>query len=165
MRHITTYSSFAGQNAAELELIGTSIIARNGAAVRLDEAFKYVSTAVIEEYAEFVPDGVAPDAALRGKDIHDRRPKWKQTQRPWCCTLEETQVDPRNARYVNADVGGVEVILVPEVDPEVNPAGVKGIGELGNVGVPSAIANAIYHATGTRVRHLPIRVEDLLTRV
>ena len=74
-------------------------------------------------------------------------------------------VDPRNARYVNADVGGVEVILVPEVDPEVNPAGVKGIGELGNVGVPSAIANAIYHATGTRVRHLPIRVEDLLTRV
>ena len=44
----------------------------------------------------------------------------------------------------------------------VNPAGVKGIGELGNVGTAAAIANAVYHATGMRVRKLPIRIEDIL---
>jgi xanthine dehydrogenase YagR molybdenum-binding subunit len=87
--------------------------------------------------------------------------------------LEETQVDRRNARYVNrdlqdylvpvnADAVEVDVILVPEVDDEVNPAGVKGLGELGNVGTNAAIANAVYHATGKRVRHIPIRIEDLL---
>jgi xanthine dehydrogenase YagR molybdenum-binding subunit len=51
---------------------------------------------------------------------------------------------------------------VPEEDAEVNPAGVKGIGELGNVGTASAIANAVYHATGKRIRDLPIRLENLL---
>ena len=56
----------------------------------------------------------------------------------------------------------VEVILVPEVDHDVNPAGVKGLGELGNVGTAAAIANAVYHATGTRIRKLPIRLENLL---
>jgi len=87
--------------------------------------------------------------------------------------FEETQVDERNARYVNrelqdylvpvnADAIDVEVILVPEIDNEVNPAGVKGLGELGNVGTNAAIANAIFHATGKRVRHIPIRMEDLL---
>ncbi|HKU95659.1 MAG TPA: molybdopterin cofactor-binding domain-containing protein, partial [Vineibacter sp.] len=86
---------------------------------------------------------------------------------------EETQIDPRHARTVNrdlqdylvpvnADVGDVQVILVPEVDRDVNPAGVKGLGELGNVGTSAAIANAIYHATGQRIRHLPIRLDDLL---
>jgi xanthine dehydrogenase YagR molybdenum-binding subunit len=86
---------------------------------------------------------------------------------------EETEIDPRNARYVNkdlqdylvpvsADIGDVEVILVPEVDPEVNPAGVKGLGELGNVGTPAAVASAVYHATGIRVRDLPIRLDNLL---
>ena len=73
--------------------------------------------------------------------------------------FEETQVDERNARYVNrelqdylvpvnADAIDVEVILVPEIDDEVNPAGVKGLGELGNVGTNAAIANAVFHATG-----------------
>jgi xanthine dehydrogenase YagR molybdenum-binding subunit len=86
---------------------------------------------------------------------------------------EATEIDPRNARYVNdnladylvpvnADVQDVDVILVPEVDDFVNPVGVKGIGELGNVGTAAAIANAVYHATGTRVRQLPIRLEKLL---
>jgi xanthine dehydrogenase YagR molybdenum-binding subunit len=87
--------------------------------------------------------------------------------------MEETQVDERTARYVNpdfqdylipvnADVREVEVILVPETDTEVNPAGVKGIGELGNVGTNAAVANAIYHATGKRVRSIPIRLEHLI---
>jgi xanthine dehydrogenase YagR molybdenum-binding subunit len=56
----------------------------------------------------------------------------------------------------------VQVILVSEVDHDVNPAGVKGLGELGNVGTAAAIANAVYHATGKRIRQLPIRIEKLL---
>ncbi|MGC1695141.1 MAG: xanthine dehydrogenase family protein molybdopterin-binding subunit [Pseudolabrys sp.] len=86
---------------------------------------------------------------------------------------EATEIDPRNARYindnladymvpVNADIAQVEVILVSEKDDSVNPAGVKGIGELGNVGTAAAVANAVYHATGVRVRQLPIRLEKLL---
>jgi len=86
---------------------------------------------------------------------------------------EATEVDPRNARYindnladylvpVNADIDQVEVILVPEEDEKVNPAGVKGIGELGNVGTAAAVANAVFHATGKRIRELPIRLEKLL---
>jgi xanthine dehydrogenase YagR molybdenum-binding subunit len=63
---------------------------------------------------------------------------------------------------VNADIQQLEVILIPEEDDKVNPAGVKGIGELGNVGTAAAVANAVYHATGKRVRDLPIRLEKLL---
>ncbi|TGV77371.1 xanthine dehydrogenase family protein molybdopterin-binding subunit, partial [Mesorhizobium sp. M00.F.Ca.ET.149.01.1.1] len=86
---------------------------------------------------------------------------------------EATEVDRRYARYVNrdlqdylvpvnADIKDLQVILVPEVDHAVNPAGVKGLGELGNVGTAAAVANAVYHATGTRIRDLPIRIEQLL---
>jgi xanthine dehydrogenase YagR molybdenum-binding subunit len=87
---------------------------------------------------------------------------------------EATEIDKRNARYVNdnladylipvnADIQQLDVILVPEEDNFVNPAGVKGIGELGNVGTAAAVANAVYHATGIRVRDLPIRLEKLMT--
>ncbi len=86
---------------------------------------------------------------------------------------EATEIDQRNARYVNdnladymvpvnADIQQLDVILVPEEDNFVNPAGVKGIGELANVGTAAAVANAVYHATGVRVRELPIRLEKLL---
>jgi xanthine dehydrogenase YagR molybdenum-binding subunit len=85
---------------------------------------------------------------------------------------EATEIDERYARYVNdnladylvpvnADVPSVEVILVAEQDDQVNPAGVKGIGELGNVGTNAAVCNAIYHATGQRLRKLPIRLEQI----
>jgi xanthine dehydrogenase YagR molybdenum-binding subunit len=57
----------------------------------------------------------------------------------------------------------VSIIMLPEIDAEVNPAGVKGIGELANVGTNAAVANAVFHATGKRVRELPIRLESLLT--
>jgi len=63
---------------------------------------------------------------------------------------------------VNADIDEVQTILVPEVDIQVNPLGIKGIGELGNVGMNAAVANAVYHATGVRLRELPIRIEKLL---
>ena len=85
---------------------------------------------------------------------------------------EETEIDRRVARYVNdniaeymipvnADIEDVEIILVPEVDTEVNPAGIKGIGELSNAGTAAAVANAVYHATGIRIRKLPIGLEKL----
>ncbi|AVA24894.1 xanthine dehydrogenase family protein molybdopterin-binding subunit [Rhizobium sp. NXC24] len=87
---------------------------------------------------------------------------------------EATEFDRREARVVNrdlqdylvpvnADVKDLKVILVPEVDDEVNPAGVKGLGELGNVGTAAAIASAVYNATGKRIRELPIRIESLIT--
>jgi xanthine dehydrogenase YagR molybdenum-binding subunit len=87
---------------------------------------------------------------------------------------EATEIDPRYGRYindnladylipVNADIQDLDVILVSEKDDAVNPMGVKGIGELGNVGTAAAVANAVYHATGVRVRELPIRIEKILT--
>lgn len=63
---------------------------------------------------------------------------------------------------VNADAPSVDVELVEVHDEVVNPLGVKGVGEIGQVGAAAAIANAVFHATGRRVRHLPIAVEDLL---
>jgi xanthine dehydrogenase YagR molybdenum-binding subunit len=57
----------------------------------------------------------------------------------------------------------IDVIFVDEQDEFVNPMGIKGLGEIGIVGVPAAIANAVYHATGVRVRDLPITL-DKLTR-
>jgi xanthine dehydrogenase YagR molybdenum-binding subunit len=62
----------------------------------------------------------------------------------------------------NADVPSLEAILVPEDDHYVNPLGVKGVGEIGITGTVGAIANAIWHATGVRVRRFPIAIEDLL---
>jgi xanthine dehydrogenase YagR molybdenum-binding subunit len=63
---------------------------------------------------------------------------------------------------VNADVPSVEAILVPEEDRYVNPLGVKGVGEIGITGTVGAIANAVWHATGVRMRRFPIQIEDLL---
>ena len=63
---------------------------------------------------------------------------------------------------VNADVHDIDVIFVEEEDSIVNPLGVKGLGEIGLVGVAPAIANAVFHATGRRVRELPITLDQLL---
>ena len=62
---------------------------------------------------------------------------------------------------VNADVQDIKVIFVDEPDEIINPLGIKGLGEIGIVGVAAAIANAVYHATGTRVRDLPITLDKL----
>jgi xanthine dehydrogenase YagR molybdenum-binding subunit len=85
---------------------------------------------------------------------------------------EEALVDHRFGRImnaniaeyhvpVNADVQDIKVIFVDEPDDIVNPLGIKGVGEIGIVGVAAAIANAIYHATGKRVRELPITLDKL----
>jgi xanthine dehydrogenase YagR molybdenum-binding subunit len=85
---------------------------------------------------------------------------------------EETLVDHKFGRImnaniaeyhvpVNADVHDIKVIFVDEPDDIVNPLGIKGLGEIGIVGVAAAIANAIYHATGKRVRDLPITLDKL----
>jgi xanthine dehydrogenase YagR molybdenum-binding subunit len=63
---------------------------------------------------------------------------------------------------VNADVPSVEAILIPEEDAHVNPLGVKGVGEIGITGTVGAVANAVWHATGVRVRRFPVRIEDLV---
>jgi xanthine dehydrogenase YagR molybdenum-binding subunit len=63
---------------------------------------------------------------------------------------------------VNADVPGMEALLIEEHDPYVNPLGVKGVGEIGITGTAGAVANAVWHATGVRVRRFPIRVDDLV---
>ena len=86
---------------------------------------------------------------------------------------EHTVRDRRNARAmardladyhmpVNADVPDIDVILIDEIDPYVNDVGAKGIGEVGLTGAAAAIANAVYHATGKRIRDLPITVEKLI---
>ncbi|MDH6590285.1 xanthine dehydrogenase YagR molybdenum-binding subunit [Variovorax sp. TBS-050B] len=87
--------------------------------------------------------------------------------------MERTVLDPRDGRPVNAhmadyllpvnlDIGRIDVLFVDEVDPHVNPLGVKGLGEIALVGVAPAIANAVFHATGKRQYELPIRIETLL---
>jgi xanthine dehydrogenase YagR molybdenum-binding subunit len=84
---------------------------------------------------------------------------------------EEAQIDHKFGRImnaniaeyhvpVNADVGDIKVIFVAEQDNS-NPLGLKGVGEIGIVGVAGAVANAVYHATGTRVRDLPITLDKL----
>ncbi|GAX39753.1 aldehyde oxidase and xanthine dehydrogenase, molybdopterin binding protein [Tolypothrix sp. NIES-4075] len=87
--------------------------------------------------------------------------------------MEHTVMDPNLGRVVNhdlaeyhvpvnADVPAIEVLFVDERDPHVNPLGIKGIGEIGITGTAAAIANAVYHATGKRIRDLPITLDKLL---
>ena len=87
--------------------------------------------------------------------------------------FEETSYDPRNgapinsnlADYIvaaNADVPSLDVYFVEFPDTNLNELGARGIGEIGLAGVAAAIANAVYHATGVRVRELPIKIEDLI---
>lgn len=87
--------------------------------------------------------------------------------------LEETIVDEATGAYLNddlaeylvptaADIGRMQAIMVDDVDPAVNAEGVKGLGEIGIIGVNAAIANAVFNATGKRIRDLPVRLDQLL---
>jgi len=62
---------------------------------------------------------------------------------------------------VNADIPSVEALVIDEHDPHVNALGIKGVGEIGITGSAGAVANAVWHATGVRMRRFPIRIEDL----
>ncbi len=86
---------------------------------------------------------------------------------------EEGMLDDEVGRFMNhnyaeyhipvaADIHDIEVIFVPEHDEVVNPLGAKGLGEIGIVGVAAAVTNAIWHATGKRVRRLPVTADQLL---
>ena len=86
---------------------------------------------------------------------------------------EETEVDPRFGGWlnadladyivpVNADIGDIDVAFVDRPDPLINALGAKSVGEVSMVGAAPAVANAVFHATGVRVRKMPLRIEDLL---
>ena len=86
---------------------------------------------------------------------------------------EATDVDPRFGGWlnddladyvvsVNADIADIDVAFIDRPDPLLNSAGSKGLGEVSMVGAAGAVANAVYHATGRRVRKMPIRIDDLL---
>jgi len=216
----------AGHFITEIDLRdGRLVTLHDGKSEPIADVFKRAGVSAIEEYAEFVPPGVKPEAVAdlyKGKSTQTGGPEGEyimyalgaefvevrvhaltreirvprivgafaggrlmntRTARSqfvggmvWgiaSALHEATEIDRERARYindnladyllpVNADIQQLEVILVPEHDDIVNPAGVKGIGELANVGTAAAVANAVYHATGIRVRELPIRLEKLL---
>jgi xanthine dehydrogenase YagR molybdenum-binding subunit len=217
---------FAGDDPAQLKLVGGKLTGPNGKSEPLEKAVGRVSPGAIEVHVENVPAGLPPEAAAslykgqmqmsRGTGRKDvtayafgahlievrvhRLTREIRTPRIvsafasgtilnpltaysqymggaiWGVSSalhEATEIDPREARYVNdnladylipvnADIGDLDVIFVPEEDERVNPLGVKGIGEIGIVGMNAAVANAVFHATGKRIRKLPIRIEDLL---
>jgi xanthine dehydrogenase YagR molybdenum-binding subunit len=215
----------AGRHPKDLAMQGGLIVAPGGQSQKLTALFEALGTGVMEEYAEFVPEGAPANSVQQlygGKSTLVRGTQRKQvtfafgaafvevrvnartreirvprlvgafaagrimntrTARSqlmsgliWgmsAALLEATEHDPTTARTVNrdlqdyfvpvnADIDNVQVLMLPEVDKFVNPAGVKGLGELGNVGTNAAVANAIFHATGKRIRTLPIRLENLL---
>jgi xanthine dehydrogenase YagR molybdenum-binding subunit len=219
-------SPLAGYLITEIDLRdGHLVTLHDGKSEPVADVFKRAGVSTIEEYAEFVPPGVKPEAvadlykgnsaqtggaegeyimyalgaefvelrvhaltreirvprivgAFAGGRLLNTRTARSQFLggMVWGISSalhEATEIDRERARYVNdnladylvpvnADIQQLEVILVPEHDDLVNPAGVKGIGELANVGTAAAVANAVYHATGIRVRELPIRLEKLL---
>jgi xanthine dehydrogenase YagR molybdenum-binding subunit len=216
----------AGAETNGLDLTDGRVVSAQGGE-ELGKVFERLGLGVIEEYAEWVPNGGAPDSikALNNGETRMVRAERKdnvayafgaefvevrihamtgEIRVPrivgafaagrvmntrtahsqyvgglvWgigSALHEATEIDKKRARYVNdnladylvpvnADIDKIEVIMVPEEDSEVNPLGIKGLGELANVGTAAAISNAVYNATGNRVRRLPIRIEDTLDR-
>jgi xanthine dehydrogenase YagR molybdenum-binding subunit len=87
--------------------------------------------------------------------------------------MEEVVMDHRYGRYannnfadyhvpVNADIPEIDVLFVDKKDPNINPIGAKGLGEIALIGMAPAIANAVFNATGKRIRELPITPDKLL---
>jgi xanthine dehydrogenase YagR molybdenum-binding subunit len=217
--------ALGGGPAAQFALRDGQVVAPGGEAESFEAVFQRLGVGALEEYAEFLPPGMKPDAveklykgqgplsggshgeklmyALGAEFVEVRvhastrevrvprmtgafaagriaNPRTARSQllggMIWGVSSalhEATEIDEKRGRYindnladylvpVNADIEDVEIILVPEEDAFVNPAGVKGLGELANVGTAAAVANAVYHATGIRIRELPVRIEKLL---
>jgi xanthine dehydrogenase YagR molybdenum-binding subunit len=87
--------------------------------------------------------------------------------------MEETSYDPATGRpvtqnladyhvCVNADIGEIATLFIDVPDPHINSLGARGIGEIGITGVAAAVANAVFHATGKRIRELPITLDKLI---
>jgi xanthine dehydrogenase YagR molybdenum-binding subunit len=164
----------------QAELVGTGRMARDEEAV---QAWAMYSHGAVFAEVKVDPDlGMVRATRLVGAFAAGRiiNPKLVRSQyyggMIWGVSfaLQEAAIaDPRTGRImnadlaeyripVNADVPSLEAILVPEDDRYVNPLGVKGVGEIGITGTVGAIANAVWHATGVRVRRFPIQIEDLL---
>jgi xanthine dehydrogenase YagR molybdenum-binding subunit len=88
--------------------------------------------------------------------LHEEAVMDARSGRPMNANLAEYHIP------VNADVPSLETILVEEHDPHVNALGVKGVGEIGITGTAGAVANAVWHATGVRVRKFPITPDRLI---
>jgi len=88
--------------------------------------------------------------------LHEQAFTDRRSGRPMNANLAEYHVP------VNADVPSIEAILVEEEDPHVNALGIKGVGEIGITGTAGAVANAVWHATGIRVRKFPITLDRLV---
>ena len=111
---------------------------------------------------------------LRQRKVSGKPPTRRRRGVGHRMALEEaTEVDHRYRRImnpylqhyhvpVNTDVLEIETLFVEEDDKTLNPRGVKSMGELGMVGIPAAIANAVFHATGRRIKELPITPDKLL---
>jgi hypothetical protein len=103
-----------------------------------------------------------------GAGKHERALSARLQSRRANALPDHPRQDPERAaqcRYhvpVNADVESIDVIFIAEEDAEVSPLGIKGLGEIGIVSIGAAVANAIFHATGKRVRSLPVTIDKLL---
>ena len=79
----------------------------------------------------------------------------------WACRVQFANADGPRANHVATDAPDIDVVFAGEPDP-LTPLGVKGVGEIGLVGIAAAIANGVHHATGRRIRSIPITLDRLL---
>lgn len=157
---------------------GSWTAASNGSAVQAAcDAVK----ATLFKYARKMANSPLADADIADIDVKEGRVFWKNDpdrglsveEIMHAADHEEAMTDHRLGKIMNhnlaeyhipahADVENIEVIFVEENDDKVSPIGVKGLGEIGIVGTAAAVANAIFHATGKRVRDFPITIDKLL---
>lgn len=163
-------------------------LAADGAAVRGETYRTYSQHAFGAHFAEVAVDIDTGETRLRrmlgvfaaGRILN---PKTARSQMiggmVWgvgAALLEETVLDPRHGHFVNhdlaeyhvpvhADIPAIEVVFLPENDDKGNPLGAKGIGELGNCGAGAAVANAVYNATGLRIREFPITLDKVFPKL
>jgi xanthine dehydrogenase YagR molybdenum-binding subunit len=122
-----------------------------------------------------IPDPAGPEAPITAEVVMARSQFiGGMTMGIGMALHEESLLDPRFGDYVNHDLAGyhipscadiedIEAVWIDEHDDRVNPLGAKGVGEIGIVGTAAAVASAVHHATGIRVRELPIVPPRLLT--
>lgn len=174
--------------AALIGLIAPEGLSADGAAVRGETYRTHSQHAFGAHFAEVAVDIDTGETRLRrmlgvfaaGRILN---PKTARSQliggMIWgvgAALMEETVLDPRHGHFVNhdlaeyhvpvhADIPEIEVAFVPEDDDKGNPLGAKGIGELGNCGAGAAVANAVYNATGVRLRDFPLTLDKIFPKL